>query len=78
MTEVERQYLEQMESLFAHPGWKTFLDDVVGWREAVASQWTAVKPEGLLYLQGRAASLDQIINHESLIASLKHQATETE
>lgn len=76
MDEQARQYFEQMESLFAHPGWKTLMDDVAGWKEAISSQWRNVKPEDLRFVQGRYDGLDQIHTLEKTLETLKAQSQE--
>lgn len=71
MDEASRQYLEAMESLFSHPGWKLLMDDVKGWQEAISSQWQSITPETLRFQQGRYDGLRQIATHEKTLETLK-------
>jgi hypothetical protein len=74
MEEATRQYLEAMESLFQHPGWKLLSDDIKGWQEAIASQWRSLKPDQLQYEQGRYAGMAQVVEHFALCEAVKAEA----
>lgn len=64
-----------MENLFAQPGWKTFIDDVRGWQEAVDTQWRGVSDaRGLFIAQGRYHGFEQIIKFQQMCETLKAQA----
>ena len=77
MDEETKQRTELFESLFAHPGWKLFLSDVEGWKEAISKQWRGVgDARGLHWLQGRMDGLDQVTGFEALIENIKQKAIE--
>lgn len=65
-----------MESLFSHPAWKIFADDIRGWQDAISTQWRTMRPEDLRYAQGRFDGLDQVRKHVELCETLKAQAQE--
>ena len=75
MNEELFQRLEMFESLFAHPGWRLFVADVVAWRDAVASQWAALPDAKALHTeQGRHSAFAQVANFENLIDSVRAEA----
>lgn len=76
LTEADAQYFEAMESVFTSPGWRVFKDDILGWQEAISSQWRSMKPEDLTFAQGRYAGLEQVLQHFKLCEDLKAQALE--
>ena len=71
MDEHSRQYLEAMESLFMHPGWQLFMDDVQGWQDAISQQWQSVTPEQLRFEQGRFKALGQVTGHQKMLEQVK-------
>lgn len=74
----DRQYLEAMESLFEHPGWKILMDEATGWQDAIATKWRSLKPEDLRYEQGRYDGLEQITKFNEMIAMVRQKAAEAE
>lgn len=74
MTEAMQQYFDLMESLSQHPAWKLFRDDLIGFQEAIASQWASLAPENLRFEQGRYAGIKQAADHFETLESLKAQA----
>lgn len=76
MTDADRQYFEQMESLFAHPGYKTLVTNITEWQDAISKQWRSLKPENLAFEQGRYDGLNQIATFEDMISSLKAAASD--
>lgn len=76
MTEADRQYYEQMESLFAHPGYKTLMSYIADCQAAISEQWRTLKPENLGFEQGRYDGLNQIASFEDMLVTLKAQAVE--
>jgi hypothetical protein len=73
-----QQRCECFESLFNHPGWKLFLADVAGWKDAISVRWQAITPDGLRFEQGRFAGLDQVTNFETLIVQIRNELNETD
>ena len=76
MEEADRQYFEAMETLFTSPGWRLLNDDIVGWQDAIATQWRTLKPESLAFAQGRYDAFEQVLKHFKLCETLKAQALE--
>jgi hypothetical protein len=74
MDEAQLQYFEAMEALFSSTGWKLLADDIAGWQEAIASQWTTLTPENLKFEQGRFAAFAQVVDHFKLCQGLKAHA----
>lgn len=63
-----------MESLSVHPGLKVFMDDLQGYRDAIASSWPTIKPDQLQYEQGRYAGLGQALDQFKMLESIKSEA----
>lgn len=56
-----------MEALFGSLGWKLFVEEFRGMRNAIGASFPTIKPELLLREQGRYEAMSQLINFEELI-----------
>lgn len=72
--EARRQYFEAMESLFSQIGWKILLEDIEGWKVAIANGWRGYSPENLRYEQGRYDGLAQVTEMFKQIQMAKDSA----
>lgn len=72
MTPEQAEFFDKMEVMFGTPGWKTFVDDVKGFADALTggafnySTFDAYNVD-----RGRWQAFQQIINYENMCDQLK-------
>lgn len=74
-----QEYLDIMESLFMHPGWKRFVSDIAHNKKLLSDSALSFETEKSWRIaQGRAQAYDQVINHEAFCDTLKSQFLEAQ
>lgn len=77
ISEEARQRFETFESLFQHPGWKLYQEDLKANMDALQAQWRHVIDARALHIaQGRYDGLSQAVNFDQFVESLRARAEE--